>query len=307
MVLTLVAQCEAFFPGNCRSPLIRKASDLSSAASSSLFASDYEIEFLPSRVSLEDACLQYPVTLARRLFSSVPRRDFAVDHVSCRFSSEVVILQGASSSGKSALMKLILGSEEATSGQTNVEIACTVRDTASLQVAAKPIMLAEKPPFDNKQSVQVILEKQARNDLPKRLDDDSSKLDCRLAAIFAQLNELDGSQWSQTPSELSPSENYRLRLAEACIQSSAPSSVLSGEKLVLPGPILLLDEWMDFETRDSSSKVEAALLEIADATGAVILCATHKPNLWKKLESTTELTSQMTMCRGEILTLKQHK
>lgn len=307
-LLTFAAQsCEAFFPGNTCSQSTRKAEIFSSASTSSLLASSYDVDFLPSRVSLDEACLQYPVTLARRLFSSVPRREFAVDHVSCCFSSEVVLLQGASSSGKSALMKVILGAEEATSGKLNVETACTDGDPAALQVVAKPVMLADKPPFDNKQSARAILEEQARHDLPKELNDDSRKLDSRLAEAFAYLVQLDGSQCSKTPSELSPSENYRLRLAEACIQSSAPDSVLSEEKVVLPGPILLLDEWMDFETRDSSSKVEVALLEIADTTGAVILCATHKPNLWKKLESATELTSQMTMCRGEILALRQHK
>ena len=79
------------------------------------------------------------------------------------------------------------------------------------------------------------------------------------------------------------------------------------DKLTLPAPILLLDEWMDFETRESSSKVEDALMQIVETTGGVVLCATHKPNLWKKLELPTERTSQMAMCRGEILTLRQHK
>ena len=260
------------------------------------------IEFVPSTVIVDQVSLQYPVTLARRLFSSVPRREFAVDNVSCRFSSEIVLLQGASSSGKSALMKVILGQDKATSGTVSIECSNLQEQSDDLW-NAKPVMLAEKPPFDNQRSIRTILQV-----TPHKLGLETTKLEEK----FAQLVLLDAKLWDKKPADLSPSENYRLRLAEAamdsCLANFIPSSSRTDKLvLLLPAPILLLDEWMDFETRDSSSKVEESLLHLVETTGAVVMSATHKPHLWKKLESPTLQTSQMTMCRGQILSLKQQR
>jgi ABC-type lipoprotein export system ATPase subunit len=257
------------------------------------------IHFEPSQVTLDQVSLQYPDTLARRLFSSVPRRDFAVRNVSLTLEQEIVLLQGASSSGKSALMKLIAGQEKPTSG------------SAKIRGSATPIWLADKPDHDNQSSLQSLFEKEAKQFI--ELTPQNLRLhNCipNIASTFSRLVHLDpdSKSFQKTPAQLSPSENYKIRLAIACLQSSLPGLQWSGvNNLTLPAPILLLDEWLDSETRETSSKVEQALLELVQSTGAVILCATHKPNLWKKLVVTesSEYTTQMTMCRGAILTLLQ--
>jgi hypothetical protein len=46
------------------------------------------INFRPTRVECRQVYQQYPVTLARRLFSSVPHREYAVNNVSFCLSSE---------------------------------------------------------------------------------------------------------------------------------------------------------------------------------------------------------------------------
>lgn len=262
------------------------------------------IYFEPSQVTLDQVSLQYPETLARRLFSSVPRRDFAVRNVSLTLEQEIVFLQGASSSGKSALMKLIAGLETPTHGSVDIRGSAT------------PIWLADKPVQDHSHSVQQLLEKEARQFITLKSTPQDPRRDAWIPIIISTFTRLmhldpDSPSFQQTPAApLSPSENYKIRLAVACLQSSLPG--LRWNKVndtpTLPAPLLLLDEWLDTETRDTSSKVERALLELVQTTGAVILCATHKPNLWTKLvvgAGSSECTTQITMCRGEILTLLQ--
>ncbi|CAB9510859.1 (ABC) transporter [Seminavis robusta] len=249
--------------------------------------------FERAHVTLDQVSLQYPVTLARRLFSSVPRRDYAIHNVSLELQSEIVLLQGASSSGKSALMKLMAGHEEKpTSGSIHK------RSTAV------PIWLADKPPYDNQNTVQELLERETQ--LSFDLNEEKSRPFVKtVISTISTMLQLDPQHQQQTPAQLSPSENYKLRLALACLQSSLPRLLLHDATIVIPAPILLLDEWLDLETQAISSKVQEALLHLVTGSGAIVVCATHKPHLWKKLTVTTPQTTQITMCRGEILTLQQ--
>ena len=300
-----------------------------------------DLQFAPSQIILDQVSLQYPVTLARKLFSSVPHRDYAVDHVSCQFCAEAVLLQGASSSGKSALMEIILRANHhpkkstpkysgTFSGRVVVDSKANInhreddskggpnaRDGIIIK-SAVPILLAEKPPYDNTQTVQALLEQEARHCISclEPSDEDVPALVAAIVAAFGRLAHLDNEdlRCSKTPAQLSPSENFRLGLAEACLQSSVThmrkttsSSTPATKTYTLPAPIILLDEWLDFETSSISSKVEEAVLKLVQETGAVVICATHKPNLWKNLMATTPHTTQMIMCRGSILTLQQHQ
>lgn len=259
------------------------------------------VEFVPSSVHLENVCLQYPVTLARRLFSSVPRRDYAVDHVTLSLTPcEVVLLQGASSSGKSALMKLILGQEQPTEGTV------TIKSESEGKIAAIPVYLADKPPIDNTNTVQQILQQAAQKGANLGELGADFVLQLMLIQSICQCIGIDEAVLSQKPAHLSPSQNYRIRLAEACLKSSVPvdtyyATLLQGQILQIPAPILLLDEWMDFETRDSSQKVEESILQLLKETGAVVICATHKPDLWRELARATPYTRQITMSAGRIL------
>jgi len=292
------------------------------------------IRFVPSQLVLQDVSLQYPATLARKLFSSVPLREYAIDHVSCRLESEIVLLQGASSSGKSALMKCIVASCGANERNKNKNKNESSRHKptsgrVSIPNGARPILLADKPPFLNQHTVQTFLHNKCQECLSSTLSlfvpdyyPTTTETISSIVEVFCRLVHLDDpSLLAQTPSQLSPSESYRFQLALACLESSLSglddqaqhhdSSGINDEAtshhlVFLPAPIVFLDEWMDFETRDSSCKVEEALLHLVQETGAVVLCATHKPNLWNQLACvTSKITSQMTMCRGKILTLQQ--
>ena len=295
-------------------PLLFSQNPVTSIETNSIDEYKPEITFAPSQISLQQVSLQYPVTLARKLFSPVPRREFAVNNVSCEFGSEAVLLQGASSSGKSALLKVMAGVDEQHK-PTSGSVVITSGEDGQVKSTASPIMLADKPPFDNKQTVQTLLEQESRQNTPPTISDvaEANGFSVRAVEAICQLTNLNEAILSQTPAQLSPSENYRIRLAAACLQSSIPGVIRSAgsnpidkAKYTLPAPIIFLDEWMDFETRDSSSKVEEALLKLVQETGAIVVCATHKPNLWKGLVADSKYTTQMTMCRGEILTLQKH-
>jgi ABC-type cobalamin transport system ATPase subunit len=101
--------------------------------------------------------------------------------------------------------------------------------------------------------------------------------------------------------ELSPSETYRCRLAEACLQSMLHSinttSPPQKETLLFPAPILLLDEWMDTETSTVVQNVQPSLQQLVER-GAVIISVTHKPHLY---QTTNERISRITLSRGAIL------
>jgi ABC-type lipoprotein export system ATPase subunit len=273
-----------------------------------------EIQFEPSRIQLHNVSLQYQVTLARKLFSSVPRRKFAVHNVTGEFSSEVVLLQGASSSGKSALMKVMACFDDnhiPASGSVIIDCGETCLDST----AATPIMLIDKPSINYAQNVQARLEKKCHECLPNFIQGTINKNDLvrEIVNHFFQITCLEDVILSRNSAQLSPSENYRVRLAEACLESSAPSIsnrtkfTFNSTIVLLPAPILLLDEWMDFETRQSSTKVEEAILSVVQSTGAVVFCATHKPNLWKTLAQESDSTTQMTISRGGILKLQQRQ
>ena len=103
-------------------------------------------------------------------------------------------------------------------------------------------------------------------------------------SYFCALTGLDGTK---KQSELTPSENYKYGLVQACIQSidwKKPSA-----------PILLMDEWMDLETSSVVRIVEEAILHLTNEAGAIVLCVTHKPHLFGGCHKS------ITMCAGEIL------
>ena len=61
----------------------------------------FALNLHPSRIIFDAVTQSYPDTLIRRLFSSVPRRDFAIKDVSFQINSgDFVVILGASSSGK---------------------------------------------------------------------------------------------------------------------------------------------------------------------------------------------------------------
>ena len=151
--------------------------------------SNLHIQFVPSQVEFQQVSQQYPETLARRLFSSVPRREFALHNVSFILQSKFVLLTGASSSGKSALVKMISGVETPVQGA--VRIQCLWDAAAAAAAAAsdddddptpphqsqqqqqqwvsQPVYLDQRPSIDGRRTVRQILRQKEEHILQKLL------------------------------------------------------------------------------------------------------------------------------------------
>lgn len=237
-----------------------------------LSVSSLHYPWIASCVHLTDVSHNYPDSLWRRLTSSVPRREWSLEHVSLSMESEVALLVGPSSSGKTTLLKLIQEKEEPVRG--NVRIG-TVGDEISMNsIAACPILLDERPLLESQRTVRSIL----KNVIPhKQINFSQLKEDCLLQDMV-ELFDLD---LDQTPYQLSPSQNYGCRLAEACLQSMLHNGTFNNNSIHVPAPILLLDEWMDSETSTVVQKVQLWLARLAEK-GAVVIVVTHKPHLFNK-------------------------
>lgn len=243
----------------------------------------------PSRIELDRVSHSYPESLWRTLTSSVPRREFAIDNLSLTLESELFMLLGASSSGKTTLLKLILGTEDPTFGT----ISISTKDHAV--PPALPILLDERPKYGNSQqrTVDSILKETIRPNNDKKGEEEISS--SRLVSLVADIADVLKLSLDQKAEDLSPSETYRCRLAEACLQSMLwTCSPLEDQ---YPAPILLLDEWMDTETSTVVQNVQPALKELANR-GAIVVTVTHKSNLYR---NTCNEMRCITLNRGSIL------
>jgi ABC-type glutathione transport system ATPase component len=70
------------------------------------------LQSLPTTLRINQVSQSYPSTLFQTLFSSVPRREFAVHNITLEVQSELLDIIGASSSGKSTILRLVLGKDE---------------------------------------------------------------------------------------------------------------------------------------------------------------------------------------------------
>jgi ABC-type polysaccharide/polyol phosphate transport system ATPase subunit len=228
---------------------------------------------LPTGLSIEHVSQSYPSSLLRTLFSSVPRREYAVRNITLHVDSDILVLLGASSSGKSTILRMVAGMESPVSGRVTWE-----------PPAVRPVYLDRKPGKDSTRTVQSIL-----NSLSTAESNDSWE------QVIEHIRETVGfgvRELKLTPSELSPSDSYRFGLICATLESIVPA--LSNLENGIPSPILLLDEWMDLETSSIVHRVEESICNLT-IQGAVVLCATHKPQLFRKAHRS------ITLCRGEIL------
>lgn len=85
-----------------------------------------QVVIIPSRILFQSVHVQYPTTLVQTLFSSTPRREYAIKNVNLQLgvtSSPITFFVGSSSSGKSTILKLILYhqyQQQQQRGQTNI-------------------------------------------------------------------------------------------------------------------------------------------------------------------------------------------
>lgn len=270
------------------------------------------ITFVPSKVVFDDVSRQFPLSWQRRLLSSVPVRDYALQNVSLVLEShQLVLIQGASSSGKSTLLQAVLEPEQITSGQVYVvnkprgSSQQPQHDNDWLDAAAatvvRPIYLDQRPPLEGRRSMQRVLEQ----DRPPRVDKELYEAMVDSFAVVLGLMGKDDDCWMEKRVlDLSPSETYRFAILRACLQSTCGNVeqlvMEDTDKVILvPAPIILLDEWMDTETSTVIQATQKSLVDLVRSTGGLVCVVTHKVDRWKA----DWVNRSITLCRGQVLSL----
>ncbi|CAJ1966169.1 unnamed protein product [Cylindrotheca closterium] len=307
---------------------------------------DGDICWHPCSIEISNLSHQYPVTLWRTLTSSEPRREFALQDVSLKLGPhEFVLLLGDSSSGKSTLLRLILGLEERKIVQPTfgtIQIAVVVPhyskeeeeeeddDDNATEIlpppAAVPVLLDQKPVYSNNrgsQTVQMILQEKLKkmnkaSTIIQHHDEKSSQT--TLFLIIERLCELMDLPLTKKGSDLSPSEAYRCAMTEASLESiltgkAAAAAVNDDDdrdetsKTIssFPAPILLLDEWLDKETSTVVQNVQTSILKLIQTSGAIVVSITHKPNLYKQSIKEEEKEGEESSSHVRSITLRRGK
>lgn len=272
----------------------------------------------PSYVHINNVSQQYSVTLLNKLFSSVPKREFAIQDVNLTFFGQkdngggVVLLVGRSASGKSTILRLIAGMELPTRGCVAInghkitELLHDGEEMASrmpnwlkvgkvpqTSVTSQPVILDGKADFDDSLTVLERI-------INMRPDDNSMAQSELLANDFVNLLGLDG-QCSLLPSQLSPSEQYLFSIACACMVSVTPATTtkehnVDDDSVGIPYPILLLDELFDTEVPSTVEKCSKGITNLIEC-GALVISATHRPSYFKGMSKRT-----VTLSGGKVLT-----
>lgn len=243
----------------------------------------FSFHSLPTSLRFHQVSQSYPSSLWRTLTSSVPKREFALSNITLEVKSELLQILGASSSGKSTILRLVLKKESPISG------IITWKPSAVL-----PIYLQQaKSPYayESSKTVETILVNLCGHDADSEYWKTIVTYVCEIVGLDTQ---------EVTPSELSPSNLYRLGLVCASLESilpAIPNKSQQNTTTTIPSPLLLLDEWLDLETSVVIKRVQDSMLNLS-RHGAVILCVTHKPHLFS---NDNKLYRSITMCRGEIL------
>lgn len=250
------------------------------------------IRFIPTTIQCEHVTQSYPITLLSKLFSSVPKRQYALQNIRLNFGElelgkvedehnftpkRFCLLVGRSASGKSSLLRILSGDEAPVSGNVflnGIPLYFRNKDHDESIRLPKPVIIDSKPDcFDDQCTVvQRIENALTRNN--KELDGEIKRC---LAVKIAQVLNLSDSQLCGFPSSLSPSGQYLFGLA--CASAASCQINLSDDKneiIHVSSPVLLLDELLDSETSMVAAKVGEGLQNLA-RMGAVILCATHRP------------------------------
>lgn len=233
-----------------------------------------ELRVLPTVLELNQVSLKLPRTLQRLMFSSDPYREHALRNMSLVINpSEFVLITGPSSSGKSALLKILTGSWTPTTGSVNISTAKSDSDSDSTVVreslaaaparsAAKPVYLDDPTRFTYRDSAQTL-----ESILQEILRASWRVQDCGRTSTLLKVNEglvnelckclglreaLESASRLR-PRDLSQSESYCFGLLIASLESMLPAAeVTYSDDLTcqatractcsLPAPILLLDE-----------------------------------------------------------------
>lgn len=217
----------------------------SSSPSSTLSCQSDEIELVPSTIKCSSLTHSYPVSLLDKLFSSVPRREYAVQNIDLSFGTvedcynrkdskqRFNLFVGSSGCGKSTVLKIIEGSVAQTSGEVLLNESVDI-------IAPKPIIIDSKPSdiFDERTTVLQRIIATADECLKNRDDAtinptqkntqqqimEKNIID-NLARQFATIMGLSNDQILVSPSQLSPSGQYLFGLACACMESTCAAAL----------------------------------------------------------------------------------
>ena len=285
------------------------------------------IQYIPSDISVFNVSHSYPNTLFRTLFSSVPKREYALQDINISFGNNnnnnnnnyindknhndiidkrIVLLIGASSSGKSTLLRLLSGIETPTNGNILLN-----------PLYAKPIIVDSKLSItDNNDSKSVLTWIQQSSGL---YDPKKEVIIQQCSYEIAKRITLNDDQLQGKPSQLTPSGQYLFALACACVQSifhnfdkcykdvNLPINTEDEQTIELHCPILLLDELLDNEHSIVTQQVFKGLQQLTNM-GGIVISVTHKPNA--VLQQLIELKNKdkhfpkrvITLSAGKILT-----
>ena len=234
-----------------------------------------------SFIRAEGVNKSYPKTWMKKLFSSVPEREYALEDVTLSLvEKEMTLLVGASASGKSTLLRVLAQIDAPTDGT----IQCTNDATA--------VILDRKPDYDDSLS---ILDRICQIGIKSTAADFKSDSDLREQSNqFCSILDLEKIM-DQKPSTLTPSQQFSFGIACACIQSVASCSDTNDK------PILFLDELFDFEHSSVATKVSQSLQRLSNE-GAIIVISTHKP---QQVEAWCQ--RKITMNAGKILIDEKNK
>jgi len=328
------------------------------------------IEWVPMIIKFDNVYKSYgPPSLWRKMTSSVPYREFALENVTITFGggrgnrnsdnksyvedNTINLLIGASSSGKSTILKSILETDDETQQNNGNDNNGSIRilplqqkdesNTARMVMmtmgSSKPILLDDRNDVNYNNN---------NNDKTKTLQDEWT------VCVIHELEKLEEQNPSKTKTttkkkstqqqqqqqqqqynlsfakllvkemavnvfdlnvnkliiDMTPSEKYRFCLGQACIESSISRVEMNNNKdeiddsstsstnqqqqqqqihYKIPGPIILLDEYMDVETSTVIQKVQPSLHRIVSKLNGIVISVTHKPNLYSS--SSTSDTS----------------
>jgi len=255
-------------------------------------------QMLPLSIGLSGVSVEYQVSFVQRLFSSVPRRKFALNSIDLKLNQpQIMLLTGDSSAGKSTLLNVVAGLERPTHGcleaiagkeDTPIGRAMDLSPHALLLDAARDI-----PKYDYYSAstttasdlVAKMLTKERRPTSSSETLKTWESLAEKLISIFVPNGE-NGAVVSSSQSQM-----YRTRLLEAAFESMVTNSACQNTTTYVPCPLILLDEWLDRETATVIQAVQTSLEELAVETGAIVLVVTHKPERWRIDNKITKRTA----------------
>ncbi|OEU06500.1 hypothetical protein FRACYDRAFT_254520 [Fragilariopsis cylindrus CCMP1102] len=283
-----------------------------------------QYEWIPMIIQLDQVYKSYgPPSFWRKMTSSVPRREFALENITITF--------GGHGHGRRGNNR----NDDESSGNDNDvdDIDIDIDSTINLLVGASSS-------GKNEWTVRVIreLEKLDEHKISKQQQQQQQQQCNHLSFAKLLVKEMAVEVFcldlNQLIVDMTPSEKYRLCLGHACIESSTSrmeiittnvnvnsTNIKKDDEIIdddgtsststsnsstqqqqqhqqqqqqrilhyykIPGPILLLDEYMDVETSTVIQKVQPSLHRIVSKLNGIVLSVTHTPNLYSSSSSTS--------------------